>query len=184
MLADAMEHLAGWPTAVTLADADAEDCPLLFANAGFEALTGHAPGAVTGRNCRFLQAAETDRAEVARVRDAIRARQPVEACLLNRRADGSIFHNFLMLAPIRLGGGRTLFVGAQHEFDLAAARAERAAARGFEGFEARRTLLAARIGAAELGLNSVRMRSEAVRMLVQTYVQRALIRGPAAPRPR
>ena len=40
---------------VTIADATLPDMPLIYANAGFERLTGYSIGEVLGRNCRFLQ---------------------------------------------------------------------------------------------------------------------------------
>lgn len=177
MLSMVTAQLAAWPVAVTLADPDAEDCPILFANADFERLTGYPEAEVIGRNCRFLQGPQTDRAEVASLAEALSERRPVETCLLNYRKDGSIFHNFLSIAPIRLGSGRITMVGCQQEFDLHGARASREAERRMALLAGAREGLTRRTGAAEIGIETYRMRSDAVRMLVQTYVQRALIAG-------
>lgn len=76
---------------------------------------------VVGRNCRFLQGPGTDPAEVAKLRDAIKANppQPVTVSLLNYRADGRPFINYLHVAPIRDAAGAVLFfVGVQLDVTL------------------------------------------------------------------
>ena len=168
-------QLASWPIAVTLADPAAEDCPILYANPHFEALTGYSAAEAVGRNCRFLQGEGTDRAEVSRLSAALVEGRPAEICLLNYRKDGSPFHNFLSVTPIRIGRGRSLLVGSQQEFDLRAAEAARAAERRMALLAGAREGLTRRTGAAEIGIETYRMRSDAVRMLVQTFVQRTLI---------
>ena len=45
---------------VLITDARLPDNPVIFANPAFEVLTGYAMAEVVGRNCRFLQCAETD----------------------------------------------------------------------------------------------------------------------------
>ena len=40
---------------ITIADARLPDRPLIYANEGFERVTGYAVAEVLGRNCRFLQ---------------------------------------------------------------------------------------------------------------------------------
>jgi len=40
---------------VTIADATAEDLPLVYVNPAFEKMTGYSSDEVLGRNCRFLQ---------------------------------------------------------------------------------------------------------------------------------
>ena len=61
-----------------------------------------------GRNCRFLQGPQTDKAEVKRMRDAIAADppRPVTVKLLNYRLDGQPFWNNLHVAPIRNSCGQ------------------------------------------------------------------------------
>jgi hypothetical protein len=46
---------------------------------------------VLGRNCRFLQGAETDRGTVANLRDAVANKQSIALEILNYRRDGSPF---------------------------------------------------------------------------------------------
>ena len=45
---------------VTIADARLLDRPLIYANEGFERVTGYSVAEVLGRNCRFLQGPGTD----------------------------------------------------------------------------------------------------------------------------
>ena len=64
--------------------------------------------AVVGRNCRFLQGPQTDKAEVKRMRDAMSADppRPITVKLLNYRIDGQPFWNNLHVAPIRNSCGQ------------------------------------------------------------------------------
>ena len=64
--------------------------------------------AVVGRNCRFLQGAQTDQAEVKRLRDAMAVDppRPITVKLLNYRIDGQPFCNNLHVAPIRNARGQ------------------------------------------------------------------------------
>ena len=82
---------------ITTADGD---MPIVFASKGFHSLTGYTPAEVLGRNCRFLQGPETSADTVARLRNAIAAREPFQAELLNYRRDGSPFWNSLAVSPV------------------------------------------------------------------------------------
>ncbi len=94
---------------------DAEpDYPIIFANRAFSTITGYAPDEILGRNCRFLQGPQTDRAVVARVREAIAAARPIYTRLLNYRKDGQPFWNQLAISPVRDETERVVaFVGLQ-----------------------------------------------------------------------
>jgi PAS domain S-box-containing protein len=95
------------------------DNPIVFVNAAFSKLTGFEHGEIVGRNCRFLQGPETDRGEVARLRDAIAARDPVELELLNYRKDGTTFWNRLLVSPVFDGDGNvTYFFASQFDVTL------------------------------------------------------------------
>ena len=48
------------PFALTIADLEQEDAPLVFVNRAFERMTGYSSQAVVVRNCRFLQGEKTD----------------------------------------------------------------------------------------------------------------------------
>ena len=85
---------------MVLSDPGQPDMPLVFANRAFLKMTGYKEEDVLGRNCRFMQGAATDRAEVARLRAAIAAREHVSVELYNYRRDGTGFWNALCLSPV------------------------------------------------------------------------------------
>lgn len=112
--------------AVVITDPRQSDNPIVFANNAFLALSGYEGHEVVGRNCRFMQAEETDRAEVARLRAAIEGEEVVVVEILNRRKDGSTFWNALHVGPIYDEAGELAhFFGSQWDVtDVVAARAE------------------------------------------------------------
>ena len=83
-----------------LTDPNQDDNPIVFANKAFLDLTGYEEDEVIGRNCRFLQGAQTDRNAVAELRDAVRTRSSVALELLNYRRDGSPFWNAVFIGPV------------------------------------------------------------------------------------
>lgn len=98
--------------ALTLVDLTQDDQPLVYVNHAFLELTGYVESEILGRNCRFLQGAETDRKDVAKLKAAIHDNQAVFCDLLNYRKDGSTFFNRLVLLPLQLDG-RSHFIGMQ-----------------------------------------------------------------------
>ncbi len=76
------------------------DNPIVFANDSFCRLSGYDRSELLGRNCRFLQGPDTDRAAVARLRAAIAAGRSIEIDLRNYRKSGEAFWNRLQLAPV------------------------------------------------------------------------------------
>ncbi|MFC3690928.1 PAS domain-containing protein [Chenggangzhangella methanolivorans] len=118
---------------IVICDATLDDCPIVFANDAFVSLSGYPREEIIGRNCRFLQGPETDRAEVARVSQAIVDGSHVETEILNYRKDGTPFWNALFISPVHDADGRvTHFFGSQVDMtarnraasDLAAAKAD------------------------------------------------------------
>jgi PAS domain-containing protein len=88
------------PCMVTVADMLVPGACMVYANAPFLAGTGYGIEEVVGRNCRFLQGADTSPAAVARLRQAIAAGAPCHCALTNYRKDGSPFRNFFTLRPV------------------------------------------------------------------------------------
>jgi PAS domain S-box-containing protein len=111
---------------ITIADARREDEPLVYANPAFERITGYAIEEVLGRNCRFLQGANTDESSVARLREAIDAETPVSVDLLNYRKDGTPFWNKLDIVPVRDADDTvTHYLGLQRDVTVEKRREER-----------------------------------------------------------
>jgi PAS domain-containing protein len=69
--------LAASAEGITIADARLPDNPLIYANAGFERLTGYLSDEVLRRNCRFLQGPGTDEATLDNLRAAIREQREI-----------------------------------------------------------------------------------------------------------
>jgi PAS domain S-box-containing protein len=100
----------------TITDPRRPDNPLVWVNPSFCSLTGYPHEEVVGRNCRFLQGANTDAAAVRRIRDALGRREPVTEVLLNYRRDGTAFWNQVMISPVFDGTGELVnFVGVQND---------------------------------------------------------------------
>lgn len=99
-----------------VSDATRPDCPIIYASEGFFTMTGYSPREVVGRNCRFLQGPDTDAAEVAKIRDAVKHGRSFCGRLLNYRKDGAPFWNLLTVTPIRDDNGKVIkFIGMQVE---------------------------------------------------------------------
>ena len=108
--------LAATAEGITIADLSLPDNPLIYANDGFERLTGYAAVEVIGRNCRFLQGPGTDPATVEALRQAVSQRQAITVQLLNYRRDGTPFWNRLSITPVAdASGSVTHFIGVQSD---------------------------------------------------------------------
>ena len=92
-----------------LTDPNLPDHPIVFANKAFLDLTGYEEDEVVGRNCRFLQGAQTDRAVVGELRDAIAQHDSIAVELLNYRRDGSAFWNAVFIGPVYDTSGKLLY---------------------------------------------------------------------------
>ena len=115
-----------------LADPHQDDCPIIFCNRAFEKLTGYSLDEIVGRNCRFLQGSDTDRATVDRIRAAIIAREDAHEELFNYRKDGSGFWNALFVSPVFGTEGELLYFFAsqlditrRHEAEAVLQQAQR-----------------------------------------------------------
>ena len=92
---------------ITIADAREPDRPLIYANEGFERMTGYPVEEVMGRNCRFLQGPETDPSAMAEIRAALAESRECVVEILNYRKNGSTFWNRLSITPVRDAVGRS-----------------------------------------------------------------------------
>jgi PAS domain S-box-containing protein len=101
---------------ITISDPSQPDNPIIYANGGFERMTGYDARQVVGRNCRFLQGSDTDAEAVAQIRRAVEQRREVTVELLNYRKTGEPFWNRLSIRPLRDTSGEVShFIGIQSD---------------------------------------------------------------------
>lgn len=101
---------------VIITDPSQKDNPILFANEGFISMTGYSTEEVIGRNCRFLQGAETNEEAVNELRKAVQDKQSLYVEILNYRKDGSSFWNGLSVDPLYIASEQKhYFVGVQKD---------------------------------------------------------------------
>jgi PAS domain S-box-containing protein len=106
--------LAATSCGIVISDARFPDNPIIYCNPAFLEITGYSQNEVIGRNCRFLQGADTDPQALEQIRQAIRAEQECQVVLKNYRKDGTLFWNDLTISPVRDASGcLTHFIGVQ-----------------------------------------------------------------------
>jgi len=99
---------------VTISDCSLPDNPIIYANEGFERITGYSIAEVVGRNCRFLQGEDTDPEAIEEIRRALGENRELTVEILNYRKDGTPFWNRLTIDPVRDAEGRvTNYIGIQ-----------------------------------------------------------------------
>ncbi len=104
--------LAATDEGITISDPSQPDNPIIFANRGFELITGYSIDEILGQNCRFLQGPETDHATSDLIRDALKNEVHCTVEILNYRKDGTPFWNRLSINPVRdQTGNTTHFIG-------------------------------------------------------------------------
>ncbi|MED6160931.1 Phototropin-1 [Stylosanthes scabra] len=109
---DVRDALSTFQQTFIVSDAMKADYPILYASGGFFNMTGYTSKEVIGRNCRFLQGAGTDPAEVAKIREALVRGTTYCGRLLNYKKDGTPFWNLLTVSPIKDQHGNLLkFIG-------------------------------------------------------------------------
>ncbi len=102
---------------IVISDPRLPDNPVIYANEGFERLTGYSRLEILGKNCRFLQGEDTDPATVDIIRNTLKDGRACRVDILNYRKDGSRFWNRLSMTPLRDSDGTIVnFVGVQ--FDI------------------------------------------------------------------
>lgn len=101
---------------ITISSMEEEDQPLIYANKGFERLTGYAIKDAVGKNCRFLQGKDTEEEPVEKIRQSIRNGHECTVELLNYKKDGTPFWNRLSITPLKNEEGKvTHYVGIQSD---------------------------------------------------------------------
>lgn len=106
--------LGSLPFSLVITDPLKDDNPIVYVNRAFVATTGYSVAAAIGRNCRFLQGPETEKDQLAKLREAVANGDEITVELTNYRAEGTKFLNRLMIKPLLDEDGQTqLFLGIQ-----------------------------------------------------------------------
>lgn len=88
-IGDALQAaMAHSDAAMVLSDPHLPDCPMVVVNPAFTAVTGYTAEESIGRNCRFLQGADTDPDTTRRIRHCLEAAQGCIEWVVNYRRDG------------------------------------------------------------------------------------------------
>jgi PAS domain S-box-containing protein len=107
------------PMVVT--DPRQDDNPIVFVNGAFLDLTGYTMDEVLGRNCRFLQGPDTDKATIKELRTALAEHKAVAVDILNYKKDGGRFWNGLFIGPVFDKDGELLYFFAS-QLDITSRR--------------------------------------------------------------
>ena len=108
--------LASAAEGITISDARLPDNPIVYANEGFERLTGYSREDILGRNCRFLQGKDTEPDAVSAIRNGIEDGSTTTVELLNYKKDGTPFWNRLSITPVKNPSQRiTHYIGVQSD---------------------------------------------------------------------
>ncbi|MDO8262653.1 MAG: diguanylate cyclase [Gallionella sp.] len=101
---------------IIIADAQQQGFPLVYANRGFESLTGFTADEVIGKSCHFLQGDDTGQPEADAINDAIARNEGCVVTLRNYRKDGSMFWNEISVSPMHNAeAAPTHFIGIQKD---------------------------------------------------------------------
>ncbi|WP_199330496.1 PAS domain S-box protein [Microcoleus sp. FACHB-68] len=101
---------------IIITDPTQPENPIIYANPGFERITGYKQAEIIGRNCRFLQGSNRDQAALEPLRRAMAEQRECHAILQNYRKDGTLFWNELYISPVRDAAGQVVnFVGVQKD---------------------------------------------------------------------
>ena len=111
-----MRAMDAAPVGIVLVDPTRPDNHIVYANEGFERLTGYSRAEVLGRDPRFLEGERTRTDPVAELREAVESGEPASVELRTYRKDGSVFWNSVVVAPVRDDRGElTHYVAFQRD---------------------------------------------------------------------
>ncbi|HEY8613000.1 MAG TPA: PAS domain-containing protein [Roseomonas sp.] len=97
--------VAGLAVIITDAALDPPGPVIRYANAHFEAVTGHAAAELLGQSPRILQGPDTDRAVLRQLRRDLEERRHFIGAAVNYRKDGTPYLNEWVIMPILGSGG-------------------------------------------------------------------------------
>jgi diguanylate cyclase (GGDEF)-like protein/PAS domain S-box-containing protein len=102
-------------TGITISDPNLSDNPLIYANKAFSNITGYSLEEATHKNCRFLQAQDTNQEATVLLHKAVLEEKACEVILRNYKKDGTLFYNLLNISPFFQEQKLKYFVGVQHD---------------------------------------------------------------------
>jgi diguanylate cyclase (GGDEF)-like protein/PAS domain S-box-containing protein len=97
-----------------LVDAQNPDHPVIYANPGFQALTGYSAEELLGRNLRLLQGDDREQDGRQRLREALGRGESCRVLLRNFRKDGTLFWNEMTVSPLLDADGRVTHFAGHH----------------------------------------------------------------------
>jgi PAS domain S-box-containing protein len=103
------------PLGITVTDPSLSGTPIVYANEGFEAVTGDDRETVLGRNWGFLEGRGADREVVEEIRTAIEEGTPASVELVDFREDDTPYWTRFELAPVGEDGDPDYFFGFQSD---------------------------------------------------------------------
>ena len=113
-MVEVAKRLDAGTVALSIADAALPDMPLCYVNPAFTAITGYPAERMIGENCRLLQDDLENEDARAKMRDALSRAAPAQIVFRNRRADGTVFDNLVVIEPLTDREGNLAYVvGAQ-----------------------------------------------------------------------
>jgi diguanylate cyclase (GGDEF)-like protein/PAS domain S-box-containing protein len=102
------------PEGIVLVDALNPERPVIYANPGFEALTGYSAADLLGRNLRLLQGDDREQDGRHRLREALGKGESCRVLLRNYRKDGTVFWNEMTVLPLLDAEGRITHFAGHH----------------------------------------------------------------------
>ncbi len=85
---------------VLITDAKQADLPIIYANPAFSLMSGYPLEEILGKNCRFLNAGDSEQEGIDQMRSAIAYVEEIQVVVRNYRKDGSMFWNEIHLSPV------------------------------------------------------------------------------------
>lgn len=108
------DFVSGVDIPLTVSDPNLEDDPLILANAAFYRMTGFKPTEVIGRNCRFMQGADTRKSVGRHIRADFAAKRDSRILIRNYRKTGEPFDNFVYIFTVCDFAGNAYYrIGSQ-----------------------------------------------------------------------
>ncbi|MCL1044948.1 PAS domain S-box protein [Shewanella electrodiphila] len=103
-------------TGIVVTDIRLPDQPIIFINKAFSDISGYSAEEVLGKNCRFLQGPNTEKALIKQMSHAITKGKPCDVVITNYNKAGREFINNLSLGPVfNKNNQLTHYIGVQND---------------------------------------------------------------------